>query len=364
MERLYLDLQEKSYEILFSEDFSGLCGALADIDAPKKLLIVTDSNVKPLYATEVEELLTAGGYDVKTFAFPAGEAQKHMQTILDICAACVEHKMDRKSMIVALGGGVVGDMAGFAAAIYLRGIPFVQIPTTLLSQSDSSVGGKTGIDFCEGKNILGAFHQPKLVYINVSTLKTLPQREFVSGMGEVIKHGVIRDGAFFRELAENHDKIAALAPADLITMTKKNCAIKADVVSKDERELGLRADLNFGHTIGHAVESYLQFSWSHGECVGVGMLAAANIAQKRGIFTQEDYQKLFDILTLYGFRTSVEIKNAKEVLALLGKDKKRIAGKQKFVLPTAIGTVVQVMDVTEEEILSGISAITAGKESK
>lgn len=358
MERLYLDLQENSYDIVFSADFSALPACLSDIHAAKKILLVTDSNVKALYGSQVEQLLKDHGYDVQLFAFQAGEAQKHMDTILDICGACVEHGMDRRSMIAALGGGVVGDMAGFAASIYMRGIPFIQIPTTLLSQSDSSVGGKTGIDFRDGKNILGAFHQPKLVYINVSVLKTLPERELISGMGEVIKHGIIRDSAFFCELEENHDRIAALEPADLIRMTKKNCAIKADVVMQDTYEFGLRANLNFGHTIGHAVESYLNFSWSHGECVGIGMLAASRIAYRRQMITEETLYRIRKILELYGFRTEVEIPNPAAVLALLQKDKKKINGQLKFILPTQIGSVVQVTDVGEAEILDALAYIT------
>lgn len=196
MEKLYVDLGENSYDILFSDGFDNLPKAMESINAPKKLLIVTDSNVEQLYASEVNRIFGENGFDSAVHTFTAGEENKRMDTILGICGACVEHEMDRKSMIIALGGGVVGDMAGFAASIFLRGISFVQIPTTLLSQSDSSVGGKTGIDFMDSKNILGAFHQPKLVYINVNTLKTLPKEQFVSGMGEVIKHGIIRDSSF------------------------------------------------------------------------------------------------------------------------------------------------------------------------
>lgn len=361
MEHLYLDLQEQGYDIVFSADFSGLLECLAGINAPKKLLLVTDTNVRQLYAGQVEATLTGAGYDVRTFAFPAGEAHKHMDTILDICGACVEHDMDRQSMIIALGGGVVGDMAGFAAAIYMRGIPFVQVPTTLLSQSDSSVGGKTGIDFRNGKNILGAFHQPRLVYINVSTLKTLPAREFVSGMGEVIKHGIIQDGEFFSELERNHDKIAALELVDLIQMTKKNCGIKAEIVRQDTYESGLRANLNFGHTIGHAVESYLDFAWSHGECVGIGMLAASYIAWRRGMISRETLTRIENILKLYGFRTKVQIAEPTKVIALLQKDKKKVRGQLKFILPEGIGSVVQATDVTEHEIADAIEYIRERK---
>ena len=185
MDRLHVDLGADSYDICFTDSFSRLVESLQEINAPKKLLIVTDTNVKPLYAGEVDAMLKAAGYDSAVYAFNAGEENKGMSSILGICGACLEHGLDRKSMILALGGGVVGDMAGFAAAIYMRGIDFVQIPTTLLSQSDSSVGGKTGIDFMESKNILGAFHQPKLVYMNINTLKSCDDRMYLSGMGEV-----------------------------------------------------------------------------------------------------------------------------------------------------------------------------------
>ena len=216
LERLFVDLGENSYDICFSDSFANLSEELNKINAPKKLLIVTDSNVEPLYAKTVNDILISEGYDSNIHVFPAGEENKGMDTILGICEACIRNNLDRKSMIIALGGGVVGDMAGFASAIYMRGISFVQIPTTLLSQSDSSVGGKTGIDFMESKNILGAFHQPELVYINVSTLKTLPPVEFVSGMGEVIKHGIIRDCEFYDFIKTNVELIKSFDTETLL----------------------------------------------------------------------------------------------------------------------------------------------------
>lgn len=358
MERLFVDLGKNSYDILFTDTFAALPEAMAAIGAPKKLLIVTDSNVKELYAGEVNNLLTENGYDSTVYAFEAGEENKSMDSILGICGACIEHEMDRKSMIVALGGGVVGDMAGFAAAIFMRGINFVQIPTTLLSQSDSSVGGKTGIDFMESKNILGAFHQPRLVYINVGTLKTLPPEQFVSGMGEVIKHGIIRDGEFFDYVEQNSEKIKTLDSETLIKMDKINCSVKADVVMQDERETGLRAILNFGHTIGHAVESAYDFKMTHGECVGVGMIAASHIALNRGMIDEGTLKRIENVLDLYGFKTQVKLPESDTVLAFMQKDKKKIAGKLKFVLPIKIGEVTQTTDVTREEILSALEYIS------
>ena len=354
MDRLRVELGVKSYDIAFSDSFCELPSELAKIGSPRKLLIVTDSNVEKLYGEEVKELLDENGYDVALYAFAAGEENKNMQSILGICEACINHGMDRKSQIVALGGGVVGDMAGFAAAIYMRGISFVQIPTTLLSQSDSSVGGKTGIDFCDAKNILGAFHQPRLVYINVSTLKTLPQNQFVSGMGEVIKHGIIRDADFFDYVADNKETIKALDANTLIELSKKNCSIKAEVVSCDEKENGLRAILNFGHTIGHAIESAFEFAMTHGECVGLGMIAVCHIAYNRGTIAQGFLQKVEEVLAEYGFATRVELPSFDCIYSYMSKDKKKDNGALKFVLPLKMGEVEQTSDVTKEEIFEAL----------
>lgn len=358
MDRLYVNLGENSYDICFSDSFSGLADELKKLKAPRKLLIVTDSNVKGLYAEEVERLLKESGHDCSVYAFTAGEQNKNMEAILGICRACIESGLDRKSMILALGGGVVGDMAGFAAAIYMRGIDFVQIPTTLLSQSDSSVGGKTGIDFMESKNILGAFHQPRLVYINVSTLKTLPQKEFVSGMGEVIKHGIIRDAEFYSFLKKNSDKVRSLDTEVLIRMAKRNCGIKAEVVECDEKENGLRAILNFGHTIGHAAESALEFGMTHGECVGLGMEAAFYIAVKRGMIGADALADLEAVLAEYGFALKTKLPPAEKIYSFMQKDKKKSEGKLKFVLPVRIGEVIQTRDVSEAEIFEAIGYIS------
>lgn len=358
MDRLFVDLGINSYDILFSDSFSGLNKALTDINAPKKLLVVTDSNVEKLYAREVNDILLGAGYDSAVYSFKAGEENKNMDTILGICGACIKHEMDRKSMIIALGGGVAGDMAGFAASIFMRGIDFVQIPTTLLSQSDSSVGGKTGIDFMESKNILGAFHQPKLVYINVSTLKTLPQKQFVSGMGEVIKHGIIKDKDFFEYLENNGNKVKELHSGTLIEMDRINCRIKAQVVEQDEKETGLRAILNFGHTIGHAVESAYNFKMTHGECVGLGMISASYIAHKRGMLDSSALERIENILRLYGFKTRVILPEADKVMDFMQKDKKKIEGSLKFVLPSEIGAVIQTTDVTREEIFAALEYIS------
>lgn len=357
MEKLYVDLGEDSYYIKFSDSFNGLAEAMKEINAPNKLLIVTDTNVEKLYAEETAAILKEAGYDCAVYAFEAGEENKNMDSILGICGACMDHGLDRKSMIVALGGGVVGDMAGFAAAIYMRGIKFVQIPTTLLSQSDSSVGGKTGIDFKESKNILGAFHQPKLVYINVNTLRTLSEEQFISGMGEVIKHGIIRDKAFFDYLRDNAEKIKKCDAETFIYMSKINCGIKAAVVEQDEKENALRAILNFGHTIGHAVESAYNFTMTHGECVGLGMIAASYISYKRNMITKEELDEIESILYEYDFRTRVKLPESEAIWNFMQKDKKKAEGKLKFILPEAIGKVIQTTDVGMEEIFAALEYI-------
>lgn len=357
MEKIHINLGVNSYDIKFSDSFKELVPAMEEIKCPKKVLIVTDTNVEKLYADEVYKLLYGVGYKVKVFAFKAGEENKGFDSVMEICRACFEHDMDRTSMIVALGGGVVGDMAGFAAAIYMRGIRFIQVPTTLLSQSDSSVGGKTGIDFCGGKNIIGAFYQPKLVYINVSTLSTLPEREFVSGMGEVIKHGIIRDADFFNFLDDNVELVKSLNPITLIKMDKRNCVIKADVVEEDEKENGLRAILNFGHTISHAVESAYNFKMTHGECVGLGMIGASYISYKRGLITKRELSRIEGILKKYGFKTRVKLPAPDDVYALMKKDKKSVEGVLKFVLPVTIGEVIITKDVTKAEIYDALEYI-------
>lgn len=358
MDRLFVNLGENSYDICFTDSFGALTDELSKIGAPKKILIVTDSNVEPLYAHEVNDILIKAGYDSAIYAFPAGEENKGMDTILGICGACVKHGLDRKSMIIALGGGVVGDMAGFAAAIYMRGIKFIQIPTTLLSQSDSSVGGKTGIDFMESKNILGAFHQPKLVYINVNTLKTLPPVQFVSGMGEVIKHGIIRDKEFYDFIKNNVELIKSLDTDTLVKMSKRNCEIKANVVEQDEKESGLRAILNFGHTIGHAAESALNFTMTHGECVGLGMAAVCKIAADRGMIDKATAEDIENVMTSYGFNVKTELPPKEEIFSFMQKDKKKADGKLSFVLPVKIGEVIRTTDVTADEIYGAIEYIS------
>ena len=330
---------------------------MSDINAPKKLLVVTDSNVEKLYADEVNDLLIKNGYDSKIYAFTAGEENKGMDTILGICGACIEHEMDRKSMIVALGGGVVGDLTGFTAATYLRGIDFIQVPTSLLAQVDSSIGGKTGVDFRAYKNMVGAFHQPRLVYMNISVLKSLSRRLFNSGFGEIIKHGLIKDIEYYKWLGSNADKIKALDSDALEHMIYVSCNIKREVVEKDPKEKGDRALLNFGHTLGHAVEKLMNFTLYHGECVTLGMIAALRICVNRGYIYEDEYTAALDMFKLYEFPVSVSGISADDVVNVSKSDKKMDAGKIKFILLKNIGNAYIDYEVSDEEMKEALKDI-------
>ena len=269
--------------------------------------------------------------------------------------------MDRASAIIALGGGVTGDIAGFAAASYMRGIRFIQVPTSLLAQVDSSVGGKVGVDYKGSKNIIGAFHQPFFVYINLNTLQTLPKREFISGLAEVIKHGVIYDKAFFDYLEQNIEKVLNQDIETLKYVVRKNCAIKAQVVQQDEKEHGLRAILNFGHTIGHSIESVLLFSLLHGECVSVGMNAAAYIAARKNLLGQGDFDRMIKLLQRAGLPIQVNDIDVNRVYNEMLRDKKQVKNKLKFILPTSIGQVIQTTEVTKEDIFGALHHIESTK---
>ena len=279
------------YPICFEENFSNLAQAMrAEGLVDRKICIVTDSNVGPLYESAVEEVLRKVSSDISVFTFEAGEKNKNLDTVSSLYQTLIQNGLDRKSILVALGGGVVGDLTGFGAATYLRGIDFIQIPTTLLAQVDSSVGGKTGVDFQQYKNMVGAFHQPKLVYMNLSTLTTLPAEQFACGMGEILKTGLICDGEFFRFVCREQESIKALDMKLIAAMVRRCCEIKAGVVERDPKEQGERALLNLGHTVGHAVEKLKNFTLLHGQCVGAGLVAAAYLSMKRGLLNEQEYQ--------------------------------------------------------------------------
>ncbi|MGI6070606.1 MAG: 3-dehydroquinate synthase [Blautia sp.] len=352
---------EFSYEILFREDFRDLNAALAKAGLTgRKICIVTDSHVAPLYAEAVEETVKDSAAAVTIFTLEAGEANKHLGTVQKLYEHLILHKFERKDYLLALGGGVVGDLTGFAAATYLRGIDFVQVPTTLLSQVDSSIGGKTGVDFLQYKNMVGAFHQPRLVYMNLSVLRSLPDVEFACGMGEVLKSGLIWDRTYYDWLLEHKQEIQSKEFSYLTQMIEGCCDIKRQVVEEDPTEQGVRAILNYGHTVGHAVEKLKDFQLLHGQCVGLGMLASAHISKARGLLSQAEFDRICQGIRMYGLPMEVTGLEEKEILEATKNDKKMDSGHVKFVLLKTIGEAYIDTNVTDEEILSGIRSILDG----
>ena len=347
------------YPICFEENFSNLAQAMrAEGLVDRKICIVTDSNVGPLYESAVEEVLRKVSSDISVFTFEAGEKNKNLDTVSSLYQTLIQNGLDRKSLLVALGGGVVGDLTGFGAATYLRGIDFIQIPTTLLAQVDSSVGGKTGVDYQQYKNMVGAFHQPKLVYMNLSTLTTLPAEQFACGMGEILKTGLICDGEFFRFVCREQESIKALDMKLIAAMVRRCCEIKAVVVERDPKEQGERALLNLGHTVGHAVEKLKNFTLLHGQCVGAGLVAAAYLSMKRGLLNEQEYQEICRGCADYDLPIHVDGLIPQDVLAATKKDKKMEQGHIKFILMDGIGKSFIDKTVTDAEMLSCIQEIT------
>lgn len=351
---------KRAYEIVMEE------GALFDaadftICEGRRVMIVTDENVAPLYAGALERRLTDVCRQISCHILPAGEAHKHLDEVRRIYEALIRDRFDRKDLILALGGGVIGDMAGFAAATYLRGIRFIQIPTTLLSMTDSSIGGKTGVDFDGYKNMVGAFHMPALVYIHPAVLKTLPDRELSSGMAEVIKHGLIRDAAYAEEIASCRDEVFARNHTSLTALIRRSCEIKASVVEADPYEKGERALLNFGHTIGHAIEKAYGFRMLHGECVSIGCVAAARISLRRGLIGEADFAKIRGLFSAYRLPVSAkDLPPTEEILQLTLSDKKMHAGQICFVLLKRIGEAFVSEDVTKEEMREAVESLREG----
>lgn len=340
------------YHIYLEPDFAKLPEAVEPLNIKeRKLCIVADSTTAELYGTELKEILKETCTYVSMFVFPAGEVNKTLNTVRDLYEHLILEKFDRKDMLVALGGGVVGDLTGFAAATYLRGIGFIQIPTTLLSQVDSSIGGKTGVDFDAYKNMVGAFHMPRLVYMNLNVLKTLPDRQFACGMGEIIKHGLIQDSDYLEKLSTYQREIREKNYAALLWMVAGSCKIKRHVVEEDPTEQGIRAWLNFGHTIGHSVEKLKDFTLCHGECVAIGCAAAAWMSWKRGLISEKEKEAAEQLLLDYQLPVSVKELKPEDIVKTTKLDKKMDAGKVKFVLLKKIGEAFVTRDVEDEELL-------------
>ncbi|MBN8557084.1 MAG: 3-dehydroquinate synthase [Proteobacteria bacterium] len=332
-----IDLGERSYPILIGAGLLDDADAFQAVPAGSDAFIVTNATVGPLYAERLARALAGRHRQVRLIALPDGEQHKGWESLNAIFDTLLGHGADRKTVLYALGGGVVGDMTGFAAACYMRGVPFVQVPTTLLAQVDSSVGGKTAINHPLGKNMIGAFHQPLAVVCDLRVLATLPARELSAGLAEVIKYGPIHDMAFFDWIESNIDALRACEPAALAHAVERSCQIKADVVGQDERESGLRAILNFGHTFGHAIEAGLGYgAWLHGEAVGAGMVMAAELSRELGGVDAAFVQRLTALIRRAGLPVRGAVldaqDNAGRYLQLMRVDKKAERGEIRFVL--------------------------------
>lgn len=346
------------YDIVFTQSFEELLPELQDLGCEnRRICIVTDTKVDELYGDEILGRLQGKCLKVLKYAFPNGEENKTLDTVKGIYTFLINEGFDRKDLLLALGGGVVGDTTGYVAATYLRGIDFVQVPTTLLSQADSSIGGKTGVDFDGYKNMVGAFKMPKLVYMDLAVLKTLEDRQYFSGFAEVMKHGLIKDAAFYEWLVENMYEICERDLDVLQEMLKRSCTVKKLVVEKDPTEQGERALLNFGHTIGHAVEKAKGFQLTHGECVALGAVAAAFISWKRELLSMDEYYEVRDMFVPFHLPITIEGLDSLEILRLTKSDKKMEAGKVKFILLKKIGKAVIDRTVTDEEILAAVNEI-------
>lgn len=350
---------EFCYNIFIKNTFDGLAEQVKTLgySADRKFCIVTDSNVALLYAEVVKEELGKEYANIFLYTVPAGEEHKNVETINGIYEFLIQNRFDRQDVLIALGGGVVGDMTGYAAATYLRGIDFIQVPTTLLSQTDSSIGGKTGVDFLQYKNMVGAFYMPKMVYMNLSVLESLPREQLVSGFGEILKHGLIKDIAYFEWLKSHYDEIWMLNYDVLEEMIYVSCNIKREVVERDPKEKGERALLNFGHTIGHAIEKLSNFELTHGTCVGLGVVAASYLSKMQGNLTDEELSMIEHTLARFGLKTRVEGFAADEVLDATKSDKKMVGDRVKFVLLQTPGSAYIYRELTDEQILDGISYV-------
>jgi 3-dehydroquinate synthase len=346
------------YDIVLEMSFDGLSKELENMDlCSRKVCIVTDSNVAPLYLHRVESIVSECCDKTTHFIFPAGEENKNLNVVRDLYESLILNHFDRYDYLLALGGGVVGDLCGYAAATYLRGISFIQVPTTLLSQVDSSIGGKTGVDFDAYKNMVGAFYMPKLVYTNLAALKTLTDEQFSSGMGEIIKHGLIKDSVYYNWLMKHSDQIINKDLTILKDMVRMSNEIKRAVVEEDPTEKGERAVLNFGHTLGHAIEKLSDFGLMHGHCVGLGCLAAMAISVNRKMIAEEELDSLTAVLEQFSLPVSIAGYSAQEIIQTSKSDKKMDSGKIRFILLEQIGKACIDLTVTEKEMSDGLSRI-------
>lgn len=356
LKQIQVDLGNRSYPIIIGQDLLAQSSSHLSHFAGRTLFIVTNDVVAPLYLQQVAEVLSQVG-PVHSVILPDGEKYKTLEQLNQIFTALLEQNCGRDVVIVALGGGVIGDMAGFAAASYQRGVQFVQIPTTLLSQVDSSVGGKTAVNHPLGKNMIGAFYQPQKVIIDTCCLSTLPAREFAAGMGEVIKYGIIWDSEFFAWLEHNVDALKSLQPAALAYAIQRCCEIKADVVAEDETEQGVRALLNLGHTFGHAIEAEMGYGvWLHGEAVAAGTVLAAQTAERMGLIDESIVRRIVALLEAFDLPIAAPTSMSFDAfIKHMRRDKKVLSGQIRLVLPTSLGSAGvfgEVDDALLEQVIS------------
>jgi 3-dehydroquinate synthase len=351
-------LKRLEYPIYTTESYIGLPAALLSAGAADvSVCVCSDENVAALYLEDVLQNIKSLTGKVSYHIQKAGEEHKNLSGVELIYKHFAEAGLDRHSFVIALGGGVVGDMAGFAAATYMRGVRYAQIPTTLLSQTDSSVGGKTGVDFLSFKNLIGAFYKPAFVYINTSTLKTLPCFQFSSGMAEVIKHGLIADRSYLDMLHNSRGKIKSLFPCAIRKVVEGSCRVKSDIVSQDEKESRLRMILNFGHTFGHAIESLSEFTLPHGHAVSIGMCAALRISRSAGSISDNEIEFVEDLLSFFSLPTRNPY-DPKEVLNQMSLDKKNRSGQINIVALTRLGEAEIRSNVPARQLLDAITSVT------
>jgi len=360
MQTLQVALGDRTYPIHIGSQLLSKADLILPYLKRKQVAIVSNSTVAPLYMANISEPLKAAGVNVIEIILPDGEAYKNNETLNLIYDALLKNRCERNTTLIALGGGVIGDLTGYAAATYLRGVPFIQVPTTLLSQVDSSVGGKTGINHPLGKNMIGAFYQPKLVLADTDTLKTLPSRELSAGVAEVIKYGLIRDVDFFSWLEINMSKLMALDEAVLSYAIYRSCQNKAEVVAADEHETGERALLNLGHTFGHAIENAMGYGvWLHGEAVAAGTMLAAGLSLKQGWLSEQDVHRMNAIFKAANLPLNPPKLGANRYLELMQLDKKVADGQIRLVLQKAIGKAVITSDYDKNKLLETLEAISA-----
>ncbi len=352
-----VDLKERSYKIYIGKDLADIGDTIKEYKLGKKVMVITNSVVDTLYGDKIKASLQKAGFDVFDAEVPDGEEYKTQDEANILYDKCVDFRLDRESSILALGGGVIGDLAGFVAATFMRGIPFIQVPTTLLAQVDSSVGGKVAVNLPSGKNMIGVFYQPKLVYIDPNVLTTLPKKELNAGLAEVIKYGIIADEQFFRFIEENIERIKALDSVCLENVIATSCQIKAAVVQKDEHEKNIRAILNYGHTIGHALETLTEYKrYRHGEAIAIGMVCVAKIALLMGLCDEMLPKQLETLIRKTELPVGIDRELKREgIIELLKLDKKVKDSKVRFILPEKVGKVVIRDDVPEEIIIKALA---------